>query len=67
MNLPDKNIFSIQARVRLVELGWSQKELAKKIGHPRETVNRAILTEKFPRIRRKIAKKLKLTFPVIAA
>lgn len=61
MNSPDKNIFSIEARKRLVELGWSVSDLAKKISHPRESVSASIHRGKFPRIRRKVARKLNLS------
>jgi ribosome-binding protein aMBF1 (putative translation factor) len=61
MNPPDKNIFSIEARKRLVELGWSVTDLAKKISHPRESVSASIHRGKFPRIRRKVARKLNLS------
>ena len=60
MNPPDKNIFSIEARKRLVELGWSVTALAQKIKHPRESVSACIHQGKFPRIRRKVARKLNL-------
>jgi len=61
VNNADKNIFSTQARMRLVELGWSQVRLAKEIRCSREAVNRAIHTDKFPRVRRKLTRKLGLT------
>lgn len=60
MNPTDKNIFSTQARMRLVELGWSQVRLAKEIRRSRTAVNRAIHTEKFPAVRKKIVRKLGL-------
>lgn len=61
MNATDKNIFSIEARKRLVELGWSVSDLAKKIRHPRESVSASIHRGRFPRIRRKVARKLELS------
>lgn len=61
MNSSDKNIFSIEARKRLVELGWSVSDLAKKISHPRESVSASIHRGKFPRIRRKVARKLNIS------
>lgn len=60
MDASDKNIFSTQARMRLVELGWSVTYLAKRIRHPRESVSASIHRGKFPRIRRKVARKLNL-------
>jgi len=63
VNSTDKNIFSIQARLRLVELGWSQVRLAKEIGCSREAVNRAIHTNKFPKVRRKLTRKIGLILP----
>lgn len=61
MNSPDKNIFSIEARKRLVELGWSVSDLARRINHPRESVSAAIHRGKHPRIMRKVARKLSLS------
>lgn len=61
MSSPDKNIFSIAARQQLIALGWSVTDLAGKISHPRETVSKAIHSGKFPRVRRKVARKLNLT------
>lgn len=61
MNVSDKNNFSIEARKRLVELGWSVSDLARQIRHPRESVSAAIHQGKSPRIRRKVARKLSLT------
>lgn len=58
MNNTDKNIFSTQARVRLVELGWSQVMLAKKLNCSRPAVNRAIHTDRLPSLRQRIATKL---------
>lgn len=61
MDASDKNIFSIEARKRLLDLGWTVTGLAHVIRHPRESVSAAIHRGKFPRIRRKIARKLSLT------
>lgn len=56
----DNNNFRKAARIQLIQLGWSVKDLAKKIDRPRETVSRAISTGRFPHVRRQVAKKLKL-------
>lgn len=61
MNRPDKNIFSTEARKRLVDLGWSVSDLARKINHPRESVSAAIHRGMHPRILRKVARKLSLS------
>ncbi len=58
MTEPDKNNFTIRAKVRLLELGWSVAGLARKIKCPRSTVSRAIHTNKFPNVRRKVARRL---------
>jgi plasmid maintenance system antidote protein VapI len=54
------NKFSILARTRLVEMGLSIKALAHKLDHPRSTVSTAIHSDRFPNVRRKIARKLNL-------
>jgi len=57
---PSKNNFSIEARKCLVEKGWTITHLGTLIGHPRETVSKAVRSSKFPNVRRKVAKKLGL-------
>lgn len=56
----DKNIFSVEARTALIKRGWSVSKLAQKARRPRESVSRAIHTNRFPLLRRKIAKILNL-------
>lgn len=58
VNEPDKNIFAIRAKCRLVELGWTVASLAERMGRPRSTVSRAIHTNNFPNVRKKIARRL---------
>jgi hypothetical protein len=60
MTKPHNNKFSLQARTRLLELGLSIKALALKLDHPRSTVSTAIHSDRFPNVRRKIARKLNL-------
>lgn len=61
MTHADKNIFSKEVRKELIERSWSIKHLAKLIERPRETVSRAISSQRHPVVRLQIAKKLKLT------
>jgi len=58
VNNTDKNIFSTQARVRLVELGSNQVRLAEELGVTREAINRAIHTLRLPALRKRIAQQL---------
>lgn len=58
VNTTDKNNFPLEAKTRLLVLGWSVAELARKIRRPRSTVSVAIHQNKFPEVRAKIAKKL---------
>ncbi len=60
MPKPHNNKFSISARQRLIEMGLTIKGLAAKLDHPRSTVSTAIHSERFPNVRRKIARKLNL-------
>lgn len=59
----DKNNFALQAKQRLLVLGWSVAELARKIRYPRSTVSRAIHQNKFPEVRAKVARKLGIETP----
>lgn len=61
VNKSGNSIFTKRARLRLVELDLNITELAAQVAHPRSTVSKAIHTERFPNVRWKIAKKLKLT------
>ena len=63
MNVADKNNFAIEAQHRLVDLDLSVSELARQIGRPRSTVSRAIHTNKFPKVRRVIARRLGIKRP----
>jgi ribosome-binding protein aMBF1 (putative translation factor) len=56
----DKNNFPSVARKRLIDLGWSVTVLAGKIKRPRETVSRAIHSNRFPHVRKQVAQKLKI-------
>lgn len=67
MTNTDKNIFSTLALTRLVELRWSQVRLAKELRCSRVAVNRAIHTHKFPRVRQRIVRKLKIDLSLLAA
>ncbi len=58
MNKTDKNNFSLEAKTRLLVLGWSVAALARKIKRPRSSVSVAIHTNKFPEVRTQVAKKL---------
>lgn len=60
MTVTDKNNFAIEAQHRLIDLGLSVAELARQIKRPRSTVSRAIHTNKFPKVRRRIARHLGL-------
>lgn len=60
MTVSDKNNFPAVARKRLIDLGWSVKALAVKIGRPRSTVSKAIHTDRFPLVRKQVAQKLKI-------
>jgi hypothetical protein len=59
----DKNNFSKLARRRLLDLEWSVQTLADKINRPRESVSRAIHSQRFPLLRKQVAQKLKLELP----
>lgn len=64
MNGADKNNFPLEAKTKLLSLGWTVSDLARKLRRPRETVSVAIHHEnKFPRVRAAVAKKLGLTLP----
>lgn len=63
MNAADKNNFAIEAQYRLVDLDMSVAELARQIGRPRSTVSRAIHTNKFPKVRRAVARRLGIKRP----
>jgi IS30 family transposase len=63
VNVADKNNFAIEAQHRLVDLDLSVSELARQIGRPRSTVSRAIHTNKFPKVRRVIARRLGIKRP----
>lgn len=67
MNAPHKNKFSTAARCKLIELDWSIKELARQLDHPRETVSKAIRSQRFPLVRAKVAKKLGIKLNQTAA
>lgn len=54
------NKFSITARQRLIEMGLTITTLASKLNHPRTTVSTAIHSDKFPNVRRKVARRLNL-------
>lgn len=58
VNKNDKNNFSLEAKTRLLVLGWSVADLARKIKRPRSSVSVAIHTNKFPEVRTQVAKKL---------
>ena len=63
MPADNKNNFTTAARVALVQRGWTVTELARRINRPRATVSRVIHSDdanKFPKVRRAIARKLKL-------
>lgn len=54
----DKNNFTSRAQHRLIDLGLSVADLARQIKRPRSTVSRAIHSNKFPKVRARVAKKL---------
>ncbi len=56
----DKNIFAIAAKHALLDLGWSVADLARRIKRPRSTVSRAIHTNKLPKVRRLVARRLSI-------
>lgn len=62
-----KNKFSRDARHRLLDMNLSITGLAKQLKRPRETVSKAIHSERFPLVRAKVAKKLGLTINQDAA
>jgi hypothetical protein len=55
-----KNKFTSEARHRLLDLNLSITSLAKQLKRPRETVSKAIHSNRFPLVRAKVAKKLGL-------
>lgn len=61
VNTADKNNFPLEAKMRLLALGWSVAQLSRKIRRPRSTVSVAIHTNKFPKVRAAVAKKLGIT------
>lgn len=61
MTPSDKNIFAEEARIALIRRSWSINQLAKKISRPRESVSKAIHSQRFPLLRKQIAKRLNLT------
>jgi plasmid maintenance system antidote protein VapI len=56
----DKNIFSEEARIVLIKRGWTVNKLAEKIKRPRESVSKAIRSQRFPLLRKQIAAQLNL-------
>lgn len=60
MRTTDKDKFSKAARKKMIDLGLNFTELGSDIGHARETVSKAVRTNKFPNVRRKVAARLNL-------
>jgi plasmid maintenance system antidote protein VapI len=58
MSDTSNNNFTMTVRHRLVDLQLSVTGLAKLIGRPRSTVSKAITGNKFPKVRRRIARRL---------
>jgi len=56
--MPSKNQARISLRVKMAAADLSVKALAAKVGHPRETVSKAINHGRFPRVRAKIVEVL---------
>ncbi len=52
--MPSRNQARIAFRKKLAEKDLSVKDLAARVGYPRETVSRAIHHQKFPRVLAKI-------------
>lgn len=60
MTETDKNNFTSRAQHRLIDLGLSVAGLARKIKRPRSTVSRAIHSNKFPKVRARVARHLNI-------
>jgi hypothetical protein len=58
MTESSNNNFTRAVRHRLVDLGLNVTQLARLIGRPRSTVSKAISANKFPKVRRRIARHL---------
>ena len=56
--MPSKNQARISLRVKMAAADLSVKALAAKVGHPRETVSKAINHGRCPRVRAKIVEVL---------
>lgn len=61
MNAPNKTNFKLAAKTRLLVLGLSVTELARKLDLPRSTVSQAIHRNKFPLVKKAVAKQLKIS------
>jgi len=61
MNRNHKNKFSKEARCKLIQLDMSITKLADELKRPRETVSKSIHSNRFPLVRKLVAKKLGIT------